>query len=82
MHVGPFGGTAPEDSAPHRGAEINMPMDKLKWVDVPEYRAKQRNLFHKVDHFAKIENCEPCSTPNRRIGVLIARLFSPGRAYP
>jgi hypothetical protein len=53
VHIRLSGGTAPEDIAPYRSAELKMPMDKLKWVDVAEYRAEHRNLFHKVDHFAE-----------------------------
>ena len=53
VHIGLPGGIEPEDIALHRGAELDMPMNEVKRVDVAQHRAKQRKLLREVDHFAE-----------------------------
>ena len=53
VHIGLPGGIEPEDIALHRGAELEMPMNEVKRVDVAQHRAKQRKLLREVDYFAE-----------------------------
>jgi hypothetical protein len=53
VHIGLPGGIAPEEVALHRGAELEMPMDELKRVDVAEDGAEQRNLICEVSRLSK-----------------------------
>src|SRR5215510_13553408 len=53
VHIGLPGGIEPEDIALYRGAELEMPMNEVKWVDVAQHRAEQRKLLREVDYFAE-----------------------------
>ena len=44
VHIGLPGGIEPEDIALHRGAELEMPMNEVKRVDVAQHRAEQRSF--------------------------------------
>jgi hypothetical protein len=53
VHIGLPGGITTEDIALHRGAEFDMPMDELKWVDVTEHSAENGNLIREAEHLSE-----------------------------